>query len=70
MNTPETDQTVTDDGSLDESVTHALRAGLAEFELSDEDLALVDRGDGAVDDDAFEGAVPVVAVVGLSLIHI
>ena len=64
MNTPETDETVTDDGSLDESVTHALRVGLDDFELSDEDLALVDRGDAAVDDDAFEGAVPVVAVVG------
>ncbi|WP_353950123.1 ribosome biogenesis GTPase Der [Knoellia sp. S7-12] len=64
MNTPETDETVTDDGSLDESVTHALRAGLEDFELSEEDLALVDRGDGAVADDAFEGAVPVVAVVG------
>jgi GTP-binding protein len=65
MNTPETDETVaTDDGSLDESVTHALRAGLDDFELSEEDLALVDRGDAALDDDEFEGAVPVVAVVG------
>ncbi|XKF12056.1 ribosome biogenesis GTPase Der [Knoellia locipacati] len=64
MNTPETDETVTDDGSLDESVTHALRVGLDDFELDDEDLALVDRADGAVDDDEFEGAVPVVAVVG------
>jgi len=63
MNTPETDETVTDDGSLDESVTHALRVGLDDFELDDEDLALVDRADGAVDDE-FEGAVPVVAVVG------
>ncbi|GAA4122470.1 ribosome biogenesis GTPase Der [Knoellia locipacati] len=64
MNTPETDETVTDDGSLDESVTHALRVGLDDFELDDEDLALVDRADGSVDDDEFEGAVPVVAVVG------
>ena len=64
MNTPETDETVADDGSLDESVTHALRVGLDDFELSDEDLALVDRGDGEIDDDGFEGAVPVVAVVG------
>ena len=60
----QTDETVTDDGSLDESVTHALRVGLDDFELDDEDLALVDRADGAVDDDEFEGAVPVVAVVG------
>ncbi|KGN41238.1 GTP-binding protein Der [Knoellia aerolata DSM 18566] len=64
MNTPETDQTVTDDGSLDESVTHALRAGLAEFELSDEDLALVERGDDAVGHEEPEGPLPVVAVVG------
>jgi len=64
MNTPETDETVTADGSLDESVTHALRAGLDDFELSDEDLALVDRGDDEVGDDTDEGAVPVVAVVG------
>ncbi|WP_442910088.1 ribosome biogenesis GTPase Der [Knoellia sp. Soil729] len=64
MNTPDTDETVADDGALDESVTHALRAGLDDFELSEEDLALVDRGDNAIDDDAFEGAVPVVAVVG------
>jgi GTP-binding protein len=64
MNTPETDETVTDDGSLDESVTHALRAGLEDFDLSDEDLALVDRGDADIDDNPFEGAVPVVAVVG------
>ena len=64
MNTPETDETVTDDGSLDESVTHALRAGLEDFELSDEDLALVDRGDAAVGDEEPQGAVPVVAVVG------
>lgn len=64
MNTPETDETVADDGSLDESVTHALRVGLDDFELSEEDLALVDRGDGVIDEDGFEGAVPVVAVVG------
>ncbi len=64
MNTPKTDETVADDGSLDESVTHALRAGLEDFELSDEDLALVDRGDADIDDNPFEGAVPVVAVVG------
>ena len=64
MNTPETDETVTDDGSLDESVTHALRVGLDDFELDDEDLALVDRGDGSVDDDGWEAPVPVVAVVG------
>ncbi|MFC7488667.1 ribosome biogenesis GTPase Der [Knoellia sp. CPCC 206453] len=64
MNTPKTDETVADDGSLEESVTHALRAGLEDFDLSDEDLALVDRGDADIDDNPFEGAVPVVAVVG------
>ncbi|KGN33348.1 GTP-binding protein Der [Knoellia sinensis KCTC 19936] len=64
MNTPETDETVTDTGSLDESVTHALRAGLEDFELSDEDLALVDRGEIPEGVDGFEGGVPVVAVVG------
>ena len=48
----------------DASVERALRAGLEDFELDDEDLALVD---GELEDQAYAasaGPVPVVAVVG------
>src|SRR5690606_2048306 len=48
----------------DEALESALRAGLTDFELSEEDLALVDTGelsDGEEDDAASR---PVVAVVG------
>jgi len=41
-----------------------LRAGLADYDLSDEDLALLDAGDGAADLDQDAGPVPVLAVVG------
>ncbi|CAN5586518.1 ribosome biogenesis GTPase Der [soil metagenome] len=46
-------------------VETALRAGLVEFDLSDEDVSLVDRrtGDGAPDE-AVRQPLPVVAVVG------
>jgi len=48
----------------DLTVERALRAGLDDFDLDDEDLHLLDRGDGAVDDEGPEGPLPVVAVVG------
>lgn len=48
----------------DDSVEHALRVGLNDFELSDEDRALLD-GDGGLADAAEEGAArPVVAIIG------
>ena len=46
------------------AVERALRAGLEDFELSDEDRALLDRGDHALDGEATSAPVPVVAVVG------
>ena len=48
----------------DSTVERALRAGLEEFDLNEDDLALVD---GEVDEDGYavgEGPLPVVAVVG------
>ncbi|PRY56629.1 GTP-binding protein [Knoellia remsis] len=54
-----------DEGAAtDESVATALRAGLDEFDLSDEDLALVDRDDADIAHEAALEQVPVVAVVG------
>lgn len=57
------DQTLTsvaDDGA----VARALRAGLDDFELSEEDRELIDAEPGAGDDGAAEGPIPVVAIVG------
>ncbi|WP_446663774.1 ribosome biogenesis GTPase Der [Flexivirga sp. B27] len=52
------------DASADESVEHALRVGLNDFELSDADRALLES-DGALADAAPEGgARPVVAIIG------
>ena len=48
----------------DRSVERALRVGLDEFELSDEDEALLDTHDELRGDEAERGALPVVAVVG------
>jgi GTP-binding protein len=51
--------------SADEAtIERALRAGLEEFELEDEDRALLDRGESELDDATEVGPVPVVAVVG------
>jgi hypothetical protein len=46
------------------AVERALRAGLEDFELSDEDRALLERGDDALDAEAARGPLPVVAVIG------
>jgi GTPase len=46
------------------AVERALRAGLGEFDLSDEDRLLLDRADGPGSDGATRGPVPVVAVIG------
>src|ERR687885_945075 len=42
----------------------ALRAGLEEYELSPEDVALLDAADEGADDGRAPGPLPVVAVVG------
>ncbi len=53
------------DAPVDEAaVERALRAGLADFELDDADLALLDRGGADGADDETDGPLPVVAVVG------
>jgi len=46
------------------AVERALRAGLEDFDLSDEDRALLERGDDSLDADADRGPLPVVAVIG------
>ncbi|MDQ2758725.1 MAG: ribosome biogenesis GTPase Der [Actinomycetota bacterium] len=46
------------------TVERALRAGLEDFDLDDDDLHLLERGDGAADDEGPRGPLPVVAVVG------
>ena len=48
----------------DTAVERALRAGLADFELSDEDQVLLDSDGRGADSDAPTGPLPVVAVVG------
>ena len=51
--------------TTDESdLTTALRAGLADFELTDEDQALVDGDAPLLGDAADQGPLPVVAIVG------
>ncbi len=51
--------------SLDDgTVARALRAGLDEFELSEEDRLLLDRGDAGTDEEGHRSAPPVVAVIG------
>jgi GTPase len=57
-----------DDEQVDEqdgpTLDRALRAGLADYDLSDEDLALLDGQDGGEDGSAPSRALPVLAVVG------
>lgn len=53
--------TQTDDPA---AVERALRVGLDDFELSEDDRALLDRGDDALDAEVETGPLPVVAVVG------
>ncbi len=48
----------------DGTIAQALRVGLDDFELSEEDRALLDRGDGAETDSGPEPPLPVVAVIG------
>jgi GTP-binding protein len=47
-----------------EAVERALRVGLEDFELSDEDRALLDRDDDDFEAEAEAGPLPVVAVIG------
>ncbi|HET7475950.1 MAG TPA: ribosome biogenesis GTPase Der [Dermatophilaceae bacterium] len=53
-------QAVTDEASIE----HALRAGLEEFDLSEDDQALLQRGDAAGAGADAVGPLPVVAVIG------
>ncbi len=65
MNADQVQPSSTDETAADESqVADALRAGLDDFDLSDEDLALLGRDD--VDDvaDDEEATRPVVAIIG------
>ncbi|HPK12209.1 MAG TPA: ribosome biogenesis GTPase Der [Phycicoccus elongatus] len=65
MNSDQVQPSSTDETAADESqVADALRAGLDDFDLSDEDLALLGRDD--VDDvaDDEEATRPVVAIIG------
>jgi GTP-binding protein len=45
-------------------IDHALRVGLDDYELSDDDLALLDRDGTGADDAALAGPLPVLAVIG------
>src|SRR3954454_15008719 len=45
-------------------IDRALRAGLKEYDLSDDDLALLDREDDDEYDDGQQGPLPVLAVIG------
>src|SRR5699024_8401493 len=56
---------VTTEESPDEGLhAEALRAGLAEYDLDEEDRALLELGDFPEEDDAAAGPLPVLAVVG------
>ncbi|MGN6611107.1 MAG: ribosome biogenesis GTPase Der [Angustibacter sp.] len=54
----------TDAEQPDDVVATGLRAGLDDYELSDEDLTLLQRGEGDELDLGAEGPLPVLAVVG------
>ena len=51
-----------------EAVERALRVGLEDFELSDEDRALLDRDDDDFEAEAASGPLPVVAVILAALV--
>ena len=50
--------------AADEDVERALRAGLEEFDLSEDDLSLLDRTDDDLEDEDDEATRPVVAIIG------
>ena len=52
------------DETQDERRAEALRAGLADYELDEEDLALLEGGRGAAPREEPEAGAPVLAVVG------
>lgn len=65
MNADQVQPSSTDETAADESqVADALRAGLDDFDLSDEDLALLGRDDVDVVADDEEATRPVVAIIG------
>ncbi|GAA4624125.1 ribosome biogenesis GTPase Der [Cellulomonas oligotrophica] len=61
---PEVDVTLAGDDVDDEARERALRAGLQEYDLADEDLALLDHDGDDVDAEGPAAPLPVLAVVG------
>jgi len=53
-----------DDSETESQHAHALRAGLADYDLDDEDLSLLEGGGVGRDRDETAGPLPVLAVVG------
>jgi GTP-binding protein len=62
--TPAADTTAADPAADDEARERALRAGLEQYELDEEDLALLDVGDDEAGAATAEPVLPVLAVVG------
>src|SRR3954451_1197397 len=64
MPDPDIDTSPQPDAPAAPDAGRALRAGLEEYELSSEDLSLIDAADEGVDDGRPPGPLPVLAVVG------
>src|SRR3954464_1615425 len=64
MPDPDIDTSPQPDAPAAPAAGRARRAGLEEYELSSEDLALLDAADEGVDDGRPPGPLPVLAVVG------
>src|SRR4051812_49547453 len=64
MADPELDTPASAEAPAGPDAGRALRAGLEDYELSSEDLALLDAADEGVDDGRPPGPLPVLAVVG------
>ncbi|WP_250445488.1 ribosome biogenesis GTPase Der [Actinotalea sp. C106] len=59
-----TEHDVVQEAADDAAREHSLRAGLAEYELQEEDLALLEGGEGVAGEAGPTGPLPVLAVVG------
>ncbi len=62
--TTDTPPATAPDPDATEEIARALRVGLDDFELDEDDLALLERGAEGADDDDESAARPVVAIVG------
>jgi GTP-binding protein len=58
------DDRLSDDSGTTADAARTLRAGLAEYYLSEEDVALLDAGQNPHDDDGDTEALPVLAIIG------